>query len=217
MTSELKARALMHRYKPAPQPSPNGAPLLVLLHGVGSNEDDLFGLAPYLDPRFSIVSARAPFPYGNGGFAWFDVQFLPEGILFDEAQAEQSRKLLMKFIDEAKAVYAASQLFLVGFSQGAIMSAGVLLREPALIDGAVLMSGRLPQTASNAGEALRAKPVLITHGTYDEVLPVQFGREANTLLAGLGLDVTYREYPIGHQVSEESLEAVDGWLAERIA
>jgi phospholipase/carboxylesterase len=58
--------------------------------------------------------------------------------------------------------------------------------------------------------------VLITHGTYDEVLPVQFGREANTLLAGLGLDVTYLEYPIGHQVSEESLEAVDAWLVERI-
>jgi phospholipase/carboxylesterase len=188
----------------------------VLLHGVGSNEDDLFGLAPYLDPRFSIVSARAPFSYGNGGFAWFDVQFLPEGILFDEAQAEQSRARLTTFIDEAKALYGASKVFLVGFSQGAIMSAGVLLREPAMMDGAVLMSGRLPQVAMNAGKALHARPVLITHGTYDEVLPVQFGREANTLLAGLGLDVTYLEYPIGHQVSEESLEAVDAWLVERI-
>ncbi len=62
----------------------------------------------------------------------------------------------------------------------------------------------------------KGKPALITHGLYDDVLPVQFGREANTLLDGLGLDVTYREYPMAHQVSEESLEAVDAWLAERI-
>ncbi len=126
----------------------------MLLHGVGSNEDDLYSLAPYIDPRFSILSARAPLPYGNGGFAWFDVQFTPDGILFDESQAERSHGLLVTFIDEAKAAYAASQVFLVGFSQGAIMSAGVLLRQPALIDGAVLMSGRLPRIrASTAGGA----------------------------------------------------------------
>jgi phospholipase/carboxylesterase len=108
-------------------------------------------------------------------------------------------------------------VFLVGFSQGAIMSAGVLLRAPALVDGAVLMSGRVPQVAAMAnGEALKGKPALITHGTFDDVLPVQFGREANTMLTGLGFDVTYREYPMGHQVSEESLADIDEWLVVRI-
>lgn len=211
---ELQALPLVHRYKPAPQPSQNGSPLLILLHGVGSNEDDLFGLAPYLDPRFSVVSARAPFPYNFGGYAWFDVQFTPDGILFDEAQAEQAGQLLVKFIEEVKSAYAASKVFLVGFSQGAIMSAGVLLRSPAMIDGAVLMSGRVPAVNDIADrDALEGKPALITHGTYDDVLPVEFGREANATLAGLGIDVTYREFPMAHQVSEESLEAVDEWLA----
>lgn len=206
--------SMVHRYKPAPQPSPAGSPLLILLHGVGSNEDDLFGLAPYFDPRFSIVSARAPFPYVNGGYAWFDVQFTPDGILYDEAQAEQSRALLGKFVDEVKSACAASKVFLVGFSQGAIMSAGALLRSPELVTGVVLMSGRVPQeNGAIDREALRGKPALITHGTYDDVLPVEFGREANVLLAGFGLDVTYHEFPVGHQVSEESLEVVDEWLA----
>jgi phospholipase/carboxylesterase len=218
MTAESKSLSLVHRYKPAPQPAPNGSPLLILLHGVGSNEDDLFGLSPFLDPRFSVVSARAPFPYGYGGHAWFDVQFTPDGILFDEAQAGQAGQMLEAFIAEAKAAYGASQVFLLGFSQGAIMSAGVLLRSPALADGVVLMSGRVPAMSDAAErEALKNKPVLITHGTFDEVLPVQLGREAHTLLAGLGFDVAYREFPMGHQVSEESLEAVDDWLAAHIA
>lgn len=217
MSSQPQLLSLFHRYKPAPNASPGGSPLLILLHGVGSNEDDLYGLAPYLDPRFSVVSARAPYPFNFGGYAWFDVQFTPDGILFDEAQAEQAGTLLAKFIGEAKAAYGASKVFLVGFSQGAIMSAGVLLRSPALADGAVLMSGRVPQVAVLANsDVLKGKPVLITHGTFDDVLPVQFGREGNTLLAGLGLDVTYREFPMGHQVSEESLEAVDTWLVKRI-
>lgn len=217
MSSQPQSLSLVHRYKPAPRPSPVGSPLLILLHGVGSNEDDLFGLTPYLDPRFSVISARAPFAYGFGGYAWFDVQFTPDGILFDEAQAEHAGALLAKFIDEAKAAYGSSNVFLVGFSQGAIMSAGVLLRAPALVDGAVLMSGRVPQVAAMAnGEALKGKPALITHGTFDDVLPVQFGREANTMLTGLGFDVTYREYPMGHQVSEESLADIDEWLVARI-
>jgi phospholipase/carboxylesterase len=216
MNTDSQSLSLVHRYQPASQSSPNGTPMLILLHGVGSNEDDLFGLAPYLDPRFSIVSARAPLPHSFGGYAWFDVQFTPDGILFDEAQAEQSSRLLLKFIDDVRAAYVPAQVFLVGFSQGAIMSAGVLLRSPAAISGAVLMSGRVPEVSEVAdGDALRGKPVLMTHGTYDEVLPVEFGREGNARLAGLGLDVAYREFPMGHQVSEESLEAVDEWLAIR--
>lgn len=215
MTTEPQSLSLVHRYQPAPHSALDGSPLLILLHGVGSNEDDLFGLTPYLDPRLSVVSARAPFPYGYGGFAWFDVQFTPDGILFDEAQAEQSIALLTTFIQEAKAAYAAQKVFLAGFSQGAIMSAGVLLRSPALIEGTVLMSGRVALTTADR-EAVKGKPVMIAHGTFDDVLPIEYGREAQTLLADLGLDVTYREYPMGHQVSEESLADIDAWLAARL-
>ena len=60
-------------------------PLLLLLHGVGSNEDDLFGLAPYLDERFLIISVRAPNTLGPGSYAWFDVDFTPQGPVIDPA------------------------------------------------------------------------------------------------------------------------------------
>ena len=82
-------------------------PLLILLHGIGSNEEDLIGLEPYLDERFLIVSARAPFPYGWGGYAWFEIQWMPDRIAIDRAQAEQSRDLLVRFIGETVAAYGA--------------------------------------------------------------------------------------------------------------
>src|SRR5918911_2974181 len=80
-------------------------PLLILLHGYGSNEHDLFGLAPYLDPRFLIVSARAPYTLMPGGYAWFELGWTATGITIDFQQAERSRKLLIGFIAEVLAAY----------------------------------------------------------------------------------------------------------------
>ena len=114
-------------------------PLLLLLHGVGSNEHDLFELAPLLDKRFLILSLRAPNTLSQGSYAWFDVTFTPQGPLIDPQQAEQSRQLLIDFIGQAITTYGANpgQVYLMGFSQGAIMSASVALTRPALVAGAV--------------------------------------------------------------------------------
>ena len=75
-------------------------PLLLLLHGVGSNEYDLFGLAPYLDERFLIISVRAPNTIGPRSYAWFDVDFTPQGPVIDPAQAEASREAVIAFLDK---------------------------------------------------------------------------------------------------------------------
>src|SRR5262245_8473785 len=122
-------------------------PLLILLHGIGSNEEDLMGLEPYLDERFVVVSARAPHPYGWGGYAWFEIEWLPNVIVIDRAQAEQSRDLIVRFIGEAAAAYGAdpARVYLMGFSQGAMMSGWVALTHPELVAGAALMSGRVPE------------------------------------------------------------------------
>ncbi|HET9221245.1 MAG TPA: PHB depolymerase family esterase, partial [Roseiflexaceae bacterium] len=122
-------------------------PLLILLHGIGSNEEDLIGLEPYLDERFLIVSARAPFSYGWGGYAWFEIQWMPDRIAIDRAQAEQSRDLLVRFIGETVAAYGAdpARVYLMGFSQGAMMSGWVALTRPDLVAGTALMSGRVPE------------------------------------------------------------------------
>lgn len=195
--------------------------LLLLLHGVGSNEHDLFELAPLLDKRFLILSLRAPNTLSQGSYAWFDVTFTPQGPLIDPQQAEQSRQLLIDFIGQAITTYGANpgQVYLMGFSQGAIMSASVALTRPDLVAGAVLMSGRIlpeiqPMMAPN--EQLKDLPVLVVHGTRDTVLPIHNGRDSRDLLAGLLIKLTYHEYAMGHEVSQESLADVTRWLSERL-
>ncbi len=194
-----------------------GAPLLILLHGVGSNEQDMFQLAPALNPRFTVLSARAPNEFGPGRFGWFQVEFRPEGNRANLEQAEASRQRLIKFLGEAVETYRANprQVYLLGFSQGAIMSASVALTRPELVAGAVLMSGRIlpeikPQMA--APEQLAGQPFLVIQGTRDPVMPPLNGRASRDFLTTLGVNLTYREYPMGHEISRESLADAVKWL-----
>jgi len=196
-------------------------PLLLLLHGIGSNEHDLYGLAPFLDKRFLIISVRAPNTLGPGSYAWFEADFTPQGPVINPEQAEASRKTLITFLKEAITAYDADpkQVYLMGFSQGAIMSASVALTQPELVAGAVLMSGRIlpeirPLIASN--EELSGFPFLVVHGTVDMVLPITHGRASRELLSSLPVDLTYHEYPMGHEVNQESLSDVTTWLTEQL-
>ena len=196
-------------------------PLLLLLHGVGSNEQDLFGLVPFLDKRFLIISARAPNTLAPGSYAWFEITFTPQGPSINPQQAEASRETLITFIKEAVTLYGADsqRVYLMGFSQGAIMSASVALTQPELVAGAVLMSGRiLPEirTLMASNDALFGFPFLVVHGTADRVLPVTYGRASRDLLSSLPVDLTYREYSMGHEVSQESLSDVAAWLREQL-
>lgn len=204
-----------------PNQSSEQPPLLLLLHGYGANERDLFGFAPYVDPRFLVVSARAPRTVMQGMFAWFDINWTNRGISIDRAQAERARDDLIRFVEEAAAAYHADPacIYLLGFSQGAIMSAAVALKRPDLVAGVVLMSGSVtPELIPNDVDhsALTGKPFLVTHGTYDTVLPIQNGHTSRDLLHQLPVNLVYKEYPIGHEVSTAELADVTAWLKERL-
>jgi len=197
-------------------------PLLLLLHGVGSNERDLFELAPHLDERFFVVSARAPITLSAGSYAWFHVEFTPDNrIIINPDDAEASRELLLKFIDELVAAYSlsAKQVYLMGFSQGAIISQSIALTRPDKIAGVVAMSGRvlpevLPQQAQS--EAFGRLPVMVVHGLNDQVLNISYGRNARDVWSKLPIALTYREYAMGHEVTQESLRDIAAWLKERL-
>ena len=196
-------------------------PLLLLLHGIGSNEEDLFGLAPYLDERFLVVSARAPVALAYGGYGWFQIDFTPRGLVADVGQAEKSLAMLPGFVDELVETYGAdgSRVYLMGFSQGAMMSLAMTLTSPEKLAGVVAMSGRLPEHVlgrETDREALNGKPVLVTHGLYDPVLPIENGRAVRDHLAALPVELTYREYPMAHEVSMESLRDVTAWLTKAL-
>jgi phospholipase/carboxylesterase len=166
-----------------------------------------------------IVSPRAPFVMGPGSFGWFNIEFTPHGILADLHQAGQSRAVLLKFMDELIETYNAdpARFFLMGFSQGAMMSLGAALSRPDKVAAIAALSGRFPSQVQTSGpEALRGMPVFVAHGIYDPVLPVEAGREAREKLEALGAALTYREYPMGHEVSMESLRDLTAWLSSTL-
>ena len=216
----MKTLSLVHLVR-QPKNEAGTPPLLMLLHGIGSNEHDLYGLAPFLDERFLIISVRAPNTLGPGSYAWFEVDFTAQGPVINPEQAEISRETLITFLNEAVTTYGADpeQVYLMGFSQGAIMSASVALTQPELVAGVVMMSGRiLPeiQPLIAPKEELAGLPFIVVHGTADTVLPITYGRASRELLSSLPVELTYHEYPMGHEVSQESLNAVTTWLSEQL-
>jgi phospholipase/carboxylesterase len=213
--------SLFHQTAPPKSGLEGKPPLLLLLHGYGANEDDLFSLAPYLDERFLIVSARAPIMLQPLSYAWFNLGFTPQGILVNPEEVESSRRKLHKFIGEVVEAYGCdpNAVYLMGFSQGAMMGLSVALIHPGSAAGVVAMSGRLtPQVLSKIPDkdALIGLPIFVAHGENDPLIPVSQGRDTRARLSELPVDLTYREYEIGHEISYESLEDIAEWLKERL-
>src|SRR5436853_2125699 len=203
--AEIKTLTLTHLVRP-PLASAGTPPLLIMLHGFGSNERDLFSMAPYLDGRFLIVSARAPYTLSLGSYAWFEIGLGEGEVRIDLRQADAVRRRIIQFIGEAVVAYDAAhrQVYLMGFSQGAMMSVAVALTRPDLVAGVVAMSGSIPtELAALAAppDQLAGLPFLVIHGTADPMLPVEQGRATRDILASLPVGLTYREYPMGHEVN----------------
>jgi len=194
--------------------------MAVLLHGLGADEEDLFGLAPWLDPRLLVVSARAPHEAQPMGYSWFDIDFGEFPPRIDFQHVVESRGAILHLVEEAVRSHGAdpSRVWLVGFSQGASMATACALARPEMLRGVVAHSGRLTRRAvpTLPAPALSGFPVLWQHGRADPVVPVAFGHEARDVLGGLGMRVDYREYPIGHEISEESLRDLCGWLGRQV-
>ncbi|HEX8221629.1 MAG TPA: hypothetical protein VF914_20740 [Chloroflexia bacterium] len=193
-----------------------GSPGLLLLHGRGADEADLMGVEGALDPRLTVISARAPFKLGYG-YAWYGMARVgsPEDETLRASLGE-----LHEFVQGIVPAYRLDPagLFVMGFSQGAVMSAAVSLTMPGRVRGVVMHSGYVPVEAGLDFKVEEAAglPFFVAHGLYDEVIPVRFGREAHEYLGGIGAEVAYREYPIGHSISEESLDDLSEWLTNKI-
>ncbi|MCB0078018.1 MAG: alpha/beta fold hydrolase [Anaerolineales bacterium] len=214
--------SLHHLSLPPRQREEGESPAILLLHGFGANERDLMGLASYFDPRFHILSARAPLTLGPQMFAWYNLTMFADGSFqFDEAQARTSLTLIHEFIDEAIAAYGLdrSRFYLAGFSQGAIQGSALLLIAPEAVGGLVAMSGRWPVTVDDeiAPDArLAGKPVLALHGLYDPVIRISYGHELRDRWQQLPVDFSYHEFPMAHEINMEALNLVRGWLAARL-
>jgi phospholipase/carboxylesterase len=207
---------------PAQPPASGGAPqlLVVLLHGVGADGEDLIGLAPYLArllPHAAFVAPNAPWPCDMApfGYQWFSLQDRTPAMI--EAGVRATAPVLDAFLDEQLAASGLdeSRLALLGFSQGTMMSLFVGLRRERAVAGIVGFSGALVAPEALAGEIRARPPVLLVHGDADEIVPFARLGAAEATLRENGVPVeTLRRPGLGHGIDEDGLKRCGAFLQE---
>ncbi|WP_213942190.1 dienelactone hydrolase family protein [Pseudomonas sp. dw_612] len=205
------------KYLEQANPDSHNQPLVIFLHGYGSNERDLFGIKDELPAQFNYLSVQAPVALDADSYQWFRKK--GEGAYNGETDdLKTSGKVLLDFIAQAAKKYHtdANKVFLVGFSQGAIMSYEVGLRHPEAMGGIAALSGRiLPvlKAELKPDEKRQQLAIFIGHGTEDQRLPVVDGTAANSLLQKLSLKPEFHTYEgLGHSISAAEIQDLNAWL-----
>jgi phospholipase/carboxylesterase len=198
--------------------------MLVLLHGIGGNERELLDLTASFDPRFYTLSLQAPFELGPHSHGWYERTFAANGQRVHADQVEASRGKLVEFLKLAPEHYQADPegVYLFGFSQGATMALTLLLTAPRYMAGVVSVAGRILPQLIQANtplsgklaeiEALRDRTLFLAHGADDDVVPVAAGRHVEALVRRSPVSLSYREYPMGHEISPRCLQEIGLWL-----
>ncbi|MFK8101867.1 MAG: alpha/beta hydrolase [Saprospiraceae bacterium] len=193
------------------------APVLILLHGYGSNENDLFSLANQIPEDWLVVTVRAPYSIAKNQFKWYDVKLVKEKITMNFAKEEKSRKLLLQFIEVLEKKYKVdkNKIVTAGFSQGANMALGLALTEPNKILAAGCFSGRFMEEIKpliQDKQALKGKQVFLSHGTQDKMLPLRYAEENKATLASWGINVTFTTDEVAHTISSQQFTDFINWM-----
>lgn len=208
----------LHHIIKEPKASSGKAPLLIMLHGYGSNEEDLFSFAEELPEDLFIISVRAPYKMQPDGNAWYAIYWNNTGGKFsDDKQATESRDQIAVFIEEAVAAYPVDpeNVTLVGFSQGTILSLAVALSYPEKVKNIIALSGYI--NVDILKENYKEKDfsrlaVYSSHGSSDPVIPVAWARKTKPFLDTLGIENSFSEFSVGHGVAPENLLEMQKWL-----
>ena len=201
----------------APKVKIENPPVLVLLHGLGSNENDLYGLVNHLPDSFLILSLRATRTIKEGSYRWYDLQWVNGEPVGNKSEQEESRDILIRFLENLhkKHKFDKKRVYLGGFSQGAVMSLAVALKSPELLKGIIILSGKIPEAAdllsSNKSYYERLK-IFMAHGTEDKVLSIEGARFLNSFLEKNRFMVEYHEFNMVHTINKETLTALNLWL-----
>lgn len=205
-----------------PKIATENPPLLLLLHGYGSNEQDLFSFASELPDELLIISARAPQTLGLSSYSWYTIHFdTTNGKFSNIDEAKESREKISFFIDEIIETYNVNtnKVFLLGFSQGTILSYSIALNYPEKIQHVIALSGYVNQ------ELLPEKldknnyknlDFFISHGSVDQVIPVEWAKNASPFLNKLEIKNSYKEYMVGHGVAPQNFYDFKKWIEKRL-
>lgn len=188
-------------------------PLILTLHGHGSNENDLIGLAPHLQEELFWVSGRGQHTLRLNSYDWYQLPPTPEKIA-------ATLDSLNRFIEELIEEYPVdtNHIYLMGFSQGSMIALSYAMAYPERLAGVIAQSGAIPASMGLEinSSGLKGKPIIITHGIEDPAMPVDRAREARDTLVKLETELEYNEFHMGHTISPESLQSVNKWLAKQL-
>ncbi len=197
------------------------APLLVMCHGYGSDENDLFSFASELPEELFIISVRAPHPMQPYGNAWYAINFDDTGKWSSDEEVKASRDLIKLFIEKACKVYPVDKdnVTLLGFSQGTILGLSVVLTYPEIVKNLVALSGYLSHGSfpkNFEGKDYSNLDIYVSHGSVDQVIPIDWARKTAPFLSQLNIKHTYSEFPVGHGVAPQNFYEFKTWLEKRI-
>lgn len=198
------------------------APLLIMCHGYGSDENDLFSFAQELPEELFIISVKAPYPMQPYGNAWYAINFdSHQNKWNDVEQAIESRDKIANFIDEACSEYPVDKnnVTLLGFSQGTILSYAVALTYPKKVKNIIALSGYVSEDMLDKNLTTQEYNHLdfyCSHGSVDQVIPIDWARKTPQFLNNLNIKNIYSEFPVGHGVAPQNFYELRSWLEKRI-
>ncbi len=190
--------------------------LLILLHGYGSHERDLISLADFLPGSFLLESLRAPLSLPWGGYAWYPIEMDENGVRIKSDALEKALDELEQFLPLFVAARGLEmkQVWLMGFSQGCIISLALALRNPHWFEGIIGLSGYLSTEVippKIAPSDFLNKKLFIAHGKEDQVIPIQLARQTTQALETIKIAHVYHEYEMGHGVTAEVMRDLEQW------
>lgn len=216
----MKTLSLEYRLR-EPLIKSENPPLILLLHGYGADMNDLFSFSPELPDTAMVISAQAPNRLPWGGYAWWPLEMGPDGQL--KRDIDQAKKAVDKtkvFVSELAEHFNfdLDRFFLLGFSQGGMMTYGLALSEPDRYAGVMALSSYLMDGIAGDVPTARRElpPFFVSHGTQDQVLPVDGARESRKKLEEMGAEVEYHEYPMPHGINPDNLKDLLSWLNKKL-
>lgn len=205
-------------YVSRPSTLKENAPLMIMLHGYGSDENDLFSFASELPKELFIISVRAPYKLRPNGYAWYAINFdAQQGKWNDNQQAKESCNRIAQLIDEIIEIYPINRnnITLLGFSQGSILSYSIALSYPEKISNVIALSGYINldlNSKISQNNDFSNLSFYCSHGSTDQVIPVAWARKIPEILTEMNIKHIYEEFPGGHGVSPTNFYALKNWL-----
>ena len=196
-------------------------PLLLLLHGYGSNAEDLFSFAPELPKNAYVIALQAPHSLMYGAYAWYAINFdTDENKFSDIIQAKESVEIIKNTILEISDKYPVDKenISLIGFSQGAILSYAIMFTFPELVKNIVGLSGYVNLEIANINKEKSYSHINVfaSHGTVDQVIPIEWARKTPSLLEGFNIKNQFKEYPVGHGINPQNFYDFKDFLNKNI-